>query len=72
MTLYDIKANGNEGTVTITARPRSSKATVYINGEEGQTRIVPLYWGDTEIHVTVAIGVGATRDYIIRVDRQDR
>lgn len=72
MTLYDITANRDEATVTITARPRNPKATVYINGEEGQTRIVPLYWGDTEIRVTVAIGVGATSDYIIRVDRQDR
>ncbi len=67
MTRYTILARENEETLTLTARPRHSSATVYINGEKTERRIIPLNLGETEIHVTVALDVDERKEYTITV-----
>lgn len=71
MTLYDVIAGKNEATVKMTARPNSQKAKIFINGEEGQVRTVPLTLGETEIAITVALDAGSTKTYTITVRKDE-
>ncbi|MBX3331258.1 MAG: cadherin-like beta sandwich domain-containing protein, partial [Nitrospira sp.] len=70
-TSYTVNVGGRVGSITVTAAPRDTNASLTINGQETNSRSIPLPEGpsSTDIQVIVTAPNGTPKPYFITVNR---
>ena len=66
---YELSVSSSTESVVVHAIAQNNKATVSINGKNGDKNTINLAYGENKVYVNVLTDIGAERTYVIKVTR---